>query len=175
MKKIQKDELTVFISDEMAKDFEEAGKMSRDLILEQVRIFLSNDFFHLFKKYFQLFEKLTGLVGNSVLFAHGGASENNWTFYDGRDGEKEKKVESWVKEQDGASGILTLCVCNPEHCTVIPEKSLLVLPDNSFNGLSLKNGEAHLSLISPKEEITGYILEYETELLKKQLKLNTTP
>jgi hypothetical protein len=93
----------------------------------------------------------------ALLLAHGGIGpKGEWCFWDG---ERPRRVQEWIDEQDGKFACLIVFSCNPGHFDAHSRKSLLVLADRD---VTLREGPGGyvLSLLDPQfGEVDDYTIE----------------
>ncbi len=122
-----------------------------------------------FKEYIDCYATLHSLEGVLILEAHGAFDEdNNFIYYDG---ERIGKIQDWINEHDGEKATLLIRSCNPGGLEIYAEKSIVVVPNQIYSGVRQQSGLAQVEMYVPgKAYITSYVIEYELNQLRKELK-----
>lgn len=132
-------------------------------------LFYSRDHF---RQYCEIYAKQQGLKPYGILSAHGSFRDEEWTYDTDTSSEN---IQDWIAENDGAYGTLIIACCNSEAVTPDSERSLLFVPDRTFELFIYhpKDGKiAHpvFSIIKPGGiEIDSYTIRYELEQLKRRV------
>jgi len=176
MKIYKKDEITVFISDdihqeyqqhiiELDEEFPELACSFREQLFEKfidsyLKLIPEDNW-----EYIELFAAKYNMPRIAMLIAHGFAKGPSWHI---RDNEKEIALQGWLDRRDGRYSCIYCNVCNPLSQTVKTKKSLLLIPDTNISGILLKYDGCHLSLVHPtRGEIDNYIIQHEIRQLQK--------
>lgn len=162
--------ITLFISQEILNEFDCKDFCSQmtpaEYFLEtEINSFLFDHLSSEFWTYIKIFAQKKKLPPIAVLAAHGSQKNGEWLFMDGK---KEINVQKWLDALDGKFASLACYVCNPEAAIVHTRNSLLLLPEGEVSNGCIMMDRCHFSLIHPwRGEIDRYIINYETECLKK--------
>jgi len=116
----------------------------------------------LFKDYIELYARRKGLERTALLEAHGGVSDNRWTYWEKG---KEHSIQRWISQKDGKYKAIVLFSCNVGHKTPYSKRSILVMPDRIINAHG--DDEFCYDLFVPEiGVITPMTIEHELEQLK---------
>lgn len=182
MKTFKKDNISVFMSNDMHKDHYRS--YLQDLPLRKATDNRGEDclsfYGWLFEldvwmilnsmsknqiEYIKLFSEKNLLPHIALLIAHGAEDGLSWQFYDN---DEIISMQTWLDRHDGDYSCIICNVCNPFAYSVKTKKSLLVIPDNVLSIMRLNLDTCHLSLLHPKlGEIDGYIIRHEIQRLQK--------
>jgi len=178
MRTIKTDITDLFVSADSFKEDEcyllDDDEARKYIINERVaRFFLDKEDY---RKYCEIHAKKLKLKPFAILQAHGSVDNGIWIYSDGKE---DRRVQSWINQQDGKYGTLLLMPCNgftsDERPTkpVVPysKKSLLIFSNGKtcMGQTNLGSGGFNFEMCLPnqKEPINSYEIEYHLRKLKE--------
>lgn len=156
------DEVDVFYSPEIVKDYVSNGV---DFDLEYIVGSILEQFLDQtgYGDIVDLFFQLKGNERKAILLAHGSVFNDDWYYFDG---ERNLRVQCWIRANDGKYGALILCVCNPGLCEISSKQSVVLASNYIYSQARQNLGECKVELFLPG---VGYIDDYVLDWHRNQL------
>lgn len=157
MKIYRKDEVTIFMSNDIHQEYQqifdkendelsEIGYLLGDAFRECLVIRFVDNYLNAISEdqweYIELFAAKYNMPRIAMLIAHGFANGPDWYI---RDNEKEIPLQNWLDRHDGRYSCIYCNVCNPLSQTIKTKKSLLIIPDAEISGTLLNMTVATLA------------------------------
>lgn len=150
-----------------SKDIEEEMGLNEKVNLETVHFNIIENFLDLNEEYKELIEayaKRNKLEKIAILMAHGEEINKKWYYYNE---DKAFSVQSWINKVDGEYKVLIINSCNPGKNIIKSKKSPLLMPNETYSGLSLRRGRVQIEFFLPEiGYVDSYMIEEELEKLK---------
>ncbi len=129
-----------------------------------------------YESYLKMYAQMQGLPERlAVIDAHGDSrkvgKKEYWIFFDG---ERERNMQNWLRSVDGKYAALLLYSCNPGHCWVSSQESVVISPDRIVVEGGHSDSEDRNALfdfvVPGVGVIDDYTIDYELEELRKKMR-----
>lgn len=163
----------VWLSDDQLEEFQSLGEKFQEVVeewkdtVEEHLTSLLGVLDNYEEEYVRLYLRSIDTPHIACLMAHGGVDRKEWLY---TDGERTRRVQSWIDRREKDYGLLILCCCNDAGLTPKSRRALLLVPDSTFSIAKVEAGSSNFSLVHPTKGELEHIIEHELSELRKSAK-----